>query len=83
MKIVKQFEDPDFYNRLSKNYEDIYHKWIWGLGNDGELYFLSEGLTFHNWISYRKCVKEGTEIFLSFQDMKKLVKEFGHLIIFT
>lgn len=85
MKIVKQFESNDFAKILYKDlYSHIDYKegapWlIWGLGNDGDLYVM-HGFPYHlketsSWIVPR--------MYISILEMKKIIKEFGHLIIFT
>jgi hypothetical protein len=84
VKIVKSFEDPEFlalsYNWLSEDELSKEH-FYWGLGEDGEVYLKC---TRHQPISWYKLNKAG-----SFQDcislklMKRIVKEFGHLVIFT
>lgn len=84
MNIVKQFEDPEFLRR-------VYHwktddewkqddKWIWGLGDDGELYFKCTRFINNPWSTF-KDVNVGEHITLSV--MRRIVKEFGHLVIFT
>ena len=87
MNIVKQLNDPEFFERhffmelddddLSKGY------WIWGLGDDGELYFRCSLFTHGDmWHPYPE---EGysDKLLVTFGEMRKIVKEFGHLVVFT
>jgi hypothetical protein len=81
MKIVKQFDDYEFYKHQKHLPKDGF--WKWGLGDDGNLYFMcSELLEIYGdeWIEY-----DGDEysIHIRFNDMLKIVKEFGHLLVFT
>lgn len=77
MKIVKQFDDPDFINRISRDKSGY---WRWGLGDDGKVYcqasyFVSPNEWFRLGYSPmamdKMCVK----------DMVRIVKEFGHLLV--
>lgn len=72
MKIVKQFV---YKNRP-------YRKW--GLGDDGDLYSLFIGDGDHQWIGdgwtkYDAQTTWGTDL----DEMREIVKQFGHLVIFT
>ena len=66
MKIVKQFHDNKSY-------------YIWGLGDDGELYCIEEyknskyQLT-PRWVNYRYC-----GFGISLKEMKEIIKQFVHL----
>ena len=84
MKIVKQFEDRDFFeSEFYLAFENTDGAWInghwsWGLGDDGELYcqctdFERPG----DWYD----LSETTFGVRSIKQMNKIVKEFGHLLV--
>lgn len=84
MKIVKQFEDPQFLQKVYHWRENLSakDKWVWGLGDDGELYFRCSIFTDPDeWSAFkdRNLIANN----LSIKDMKRIVKEFGHLVVFT
>ena len=86
MKIVKQIEDPVFLRKVYDwKEEDEWSekdKWFWGLGEDGEVYYRCTPSTDNTiWIALTGSISIASKI--SFKDMRKLVKEFGHLVIFT
>ena len=78
MKIVKSFEDQKFFQRRYRGSE-LSGEWLWGFGDDGELYC--------------RCTQFGDDRWRRFdevgwfdptmEDMKRIVKEFGHLVVFT
>jgi hypothetical protein len=82
MAIVKQFEDPEFLID--------YYKWVdtdqlkgshfyWGLGDDGELYCqCATFITTGNWVP----INYGNLFPLPISALKRVVKEFGHLLVF-
>jgi hypothetical protein len=77
MKIIKQFKDPEFYDKRYGPYAAP-GWWAWGLGDDGELYCQSTG--------FPDCGKEWHELRYSafyprLKDMKKIVKEFGNWLV--
>jgi hypothetical protein len=84
MAIVKQFEDPEFLID--------YYKWVdtdqlkgshfyWGLGDDGELYArCSRFADTDHW--YPTVYLSNMYQHFKLKYMKKLVKEFGHLVVF-
>lgn len=87
MKIIKQFDDYEFFERHHYlEFEDEELKtgfWRWGLGDDGNLYCQCYG--FDNpkyWYFYEEKCYEG-RYHLLFSEMRKIVKEFGHLVVFT
>jgi hypothetical protein len=87
MRIIKQFDDFDFFERHHYlAYEDEELKkgyWRWGLGDDGELYCQSYGFPEpEEWHPYPE-VGYGGKLLVTFDEMRKIVKEFGHLVIFT
>jgi len=86
MKIVKQFEDNIFLNKFIDitefnkiNDEPAY--WLWGLGEDGNIYCqCNDFIDKDTWYLYKHIYGFSlTDI----SDMKRIVKEFGHLVIFT
>lgn len=89
MKIVKFFEDEDFFEKYHNDQgiqDDAYKQkghWYWGLSDDGDLCYHSS--VYHHteqWIifnSNEKHYKVASK--LSLKDMKKIVKEFGHLLV--
>ena len=84
MKIVKQFEDPQFLQKVYHWRENLSakDKWAWGLGDDGELYFRCSIFTdFAYWFRFQD--RSNVSNYLSIKDMKRIVKEFGHLVVFT
>jgi len=83
MKIIKSFEDAAFLAlpRVSNGTNPINHTWLWGLGDDGEIYYKctkfslpNEWYNLHDNSIVSNCV--------SLKEMKKIVKEFGHLLVF-
>lgn len=77
MKIIKEFEDPEYYGKRYRGCP--LGVWNWGLGDDGEIYcksnaFGDRGEDWHS-IDYLSIVPP-------IKEMKKLVKEFGHLLVF-
>jgi hypothetical protein len=79
MKIVKQFSSNDF--AIKKSSPDmIGANWTWGLGNDGELYGRGSFAQYYirEWFIYRNA-----SFGIPISEMKKIIKEFGHLVIFT
>ena len=86
MKIIKAFDDSEFVNKQFKQFlfDSEIHFWNWGFGDDGRLYFQTSAYldptTGHvnplKWYDYHDMVS-----YLSIKDMKKIVKEFGHLLV--
>lgn len=92
MKIIKQFDSNDFAIKKSRallgegrgqtSFWDGTKKepyWIWGLGDDGELYGKGwrQGVYRPDWTS-----DDGYDFSISLDEMRKIVKEFGHLLVF-
>jgi len=71
MKIVKEFYDPIYGEKVNCR------NWIWGLGDDGNVYRRISDIDNWNDINGPLPTK------ISLREMKMLVKEFGHLVIFT
>ena len=91
MKIIKKFTDCNFFERHFHPYlndEELKKGfWNWGLGNDGNLYFQTNAPGWElypskNWYSYPDSGYDD-KLLVTFDEMRKIVKEFGHLIIFT
>lgn len=83
MKIVKEFEDPEFMaNPRICGLEDVKdYKWIWGLGDDGNLYYRCTRLEDPNvWWDLKGA--DYVAPLITLKHMKKIVKEFGHLLAF-
>jgi hypothetical protein len=84
MKIVKSFEDPEFlaeyYNWYSAS-QLIGTSFLWGLGDDGNLYAKCGRFTDpHRW--YPTISLSDMEQYFQLKLMKRIVKEFGHLVVF-
>jgi hypothetical protein len=83
MKVVKEFSDPLFLEKPSISSPDAEiegHRWIWALGDDGELYYRC---TKFSRPSEWYCFKNSDIArFVTVSDMKRIVSEFGHLLIF-
>jgi len=79
MKIVKEFEDKEYFRR---NYGSENGYWSWGLGDDGEVYFKSSlAGTPGTWYGLHTVV--ASHYIIRLNDMKRIVKQFGHLVVFT
>lgn len=85
MKIVKQFEDDDFLRKVYSWREphefNDQDKFIWGLGEDGNLYF--KCTRFNPGDAWNTFKTVAVADHLTLKEMKRLIKEFGHLVIFT
>lgn len=84
MNIIKEFEDQEFFC-LSEVSTPEYHgkyTWYWGLGDDGEIYYRCTRFSDpESWYKLKKHHEVAALIGL--KTMKKLVKQFGHLLVFT
>lgn len=77
MKIVKQFDDFEYFDYVYEGY-GIRGFWRWGLGEDGDLYCQSSDFQDpREWNSW-----SSVNMPLSLKHMKRLVKEFGDLLVF-
>lgn len=84
MNIVKEFEDQDFFQhpKLSTPEYHLRYTWYWGLSDDGNLYYRCT--RFSNPDEWRELASsEQIAPLVSLKTMKKLVKQFGHLLVFT
>jgi hypothetical protein len=82
MKIVKEFPDQDFFCLPEISSPECHGKyeWFWGLGEDGEIYYRCTRFTDPDeWHELGRTVSPLVRL----KTMKKLVKQFGHLVIFT
>ncbi len=89
MKIVKFFDDFEFYDKTYEPLNGVPNNpfrdyWRWGLGDDGELYWqCSDNIDPNKWYWFgTDGTSGGIARRLSLRDMKKIVKEFGHLLVF-
>ena len=90
MKIVKSFEDKDFFEKYHNDSErdisDDYKmkgQWYWRLGDDGNLYYHSSVYCkTDEWQIFQQPHNWKVAANLSLKDMKKIVKQFGHLLVF-
>ena len=84
MKIIKQFNDFEFTQKVNNfyRYSPPIETFIWILGDDGEIYYVSIDYG-HNHKGYIVSLSRGQiQKLVSFATMKKIVKEFGHLTPF-
>lgn len=83
MNIVKEFDDQDFFRHTeisSPEYHDKY-TWYWGFGDDGNLYYRCTRFEDPDrWWDLNKSGEVAALVGL--KTMKKMVKEFGHLLVF-
>jgi hypothetical protein len=80
MKIIKQFDDPEYFSRIFRRNPGPNEYYKWGLGDDGLIYYSDTvGYTSspNNWdlICRPGCT-------LMIKDMRLIIKEFGHLLVF-
>jgi len=85
MKIIKSFEDSEFLEnpKISNGNNPLNHKWLWGLGDDGKIYYQCTKFSLPDeWYDLSETNSMVASC-VSLREMKKLVKAFGHLLIFT
>lgn len=88
IKIIKFFQSNEYAINRHNNYKnDIFNGPFedhdpfldWGLSSNGDLccrgYFAY--CSYPNWIQYEHCLFS-----ISIQEMKKIINEFGHLLVF-
>ena len=82
MKIIKSFDDFEFFDQMVEGPNDSQKdRWTWGLGDDGDLYFQwTESTDSFKWRAFKNAIAAHRH--LSLRVMKRLVKEFGHLLVF-
>ena len=83
MKIVKSFYDDQYYDLLCKHLgiPNDNQGWEWGLGEDGKLYCFCE--TFHQTMMWQDFIEvAGKNFILPVSCMRKIVKQFGDLLVF-
>lgn len=76
MKIVKEFESNEY--AISRSQSTAFNPYLsYGLGDDGNLYCKCRmsGYVLDTWCK--------PSFYISILEMKKIVKEFGHLLVFT
>jgi hypothetical protein len=85
VRVVKSFEDPEFlkaiYGWVSDKEVEKDH-FYWGLGDDGGLYLSCSRFRDNDYWHKLEAISN-IEDHLSIRVMKRIVKEFGHLVIFT
>jgi len=82
MNIVKEFEDNEYYHLPGVRPTGVIDPsatWFWGLGEDGHLYYRFIPSYTDQWSSYQI---HADHIPMSIAQMKKIVNEFGHLLVF-
>ena len=83
MNIIKEFEDADFFAHpeiSSPEYHGRY-TWYWGLGDDGQIYYRCTRFSDPNeWWNLHEAQEIAAIVRL--KTMNKLVKQFGHLLVF-
>jgi hypothetical protein len=78
MKIVKEFSDLEFFRkRYRGNFYSQQDMWLWGLGENGELYCRCSTFAEGKWYPSDDI----PYLNLSIADMKRITKEFGHLLV--
>jgi len=84
MNIVKEFEDHNFFclDKISHPNFHQYFSWYWGLSDDGKVYYRCT--RFSDPDEWRALEDNGeVAVLISLGTMKKIVKQFGHLVVFT
>jgi hypothetical protein len=71
MKIVKEVRDDEYAVREHRT------DWYWGLGDDGQIYRRCDS-TDNQWSDINAGM---FPVNLNLRDMKLIVKEFGHLLV--
>lgn len=85
MKIVKQFDSNEWAIKHSgsrvSSWDGAEHKpnWTWALGDDGYLY--GQGWILGHLYTNGWCRYEDMSFGIPLTEMKKIVKEFGHLLV--
>jgi hypothetical protein len=85
MRIVKSFEDHEFLSGMYSwcSEEELANEhFYWGLGDDGELYLQCTRFSDQTYW-HRLGAISNLEDNINLRVMKRIVKEFGHLVIFT
>lgn len=84
VKIVKEFEDQEFFCHSELSSPEYHNKytWFWGLGEDGNIYYrCTRFVDPDQWDKLNRY--PSIAVLVSLKTMKKLVKQFGHLVVFT
>jgi hypothetical protein len=88
MKIIKHFSDPIYAAKYAELIGIEFKSWHWGLSDSGDLYFKSQEWSEDNPSQFKFHEEDGwiptniVEINFSIYDMKRIVKAFGHLVLF-
>ena len=80
MKIVKEFESSEFASKIQHVTFRHFNYLKWGLGDDANLYCQGKysNSEYSPWINPFE-----NSVYPDINEMKKIVKEFGHLLVFT
>jgi len=84
VKIVKEFEDHNFFTHPKMSTPEYHngYTWYWGLGDDAKIYYRCTRFTDPDlWWNLEDSAEVAALVGL--KTMKKLVKQFGHLLVFT
>jgi len=83
MKIIKSFEDPEFFTKVYIKYDPNVKSgtWLWGLGDDGNIYCRCSNFSAPT-VWFKLGVSPVAINELSIREMKRLIKEFDHLLVF-
>ena len=82
MKIVKEFKSSSDL-LLAKRYGIHNANWLWGLGDDGRLYGMCTNIGHEYSFSMTWVLSSNLGFGIPLDEMKKIVKEFGNLVVFT
>jgi len=83
MRIVKSFRDNEYLEKVY-HWKDVSPDqfWEWGLGEDGDLYFkCSYAVNPEEWHQFSES-GQSVLSHITIRDMKRIVKEFGDLLVF-
>ena len=78
MKIIKQFQDPEYYAARFSYLEPESGEWYWGLGEDGALYCYSTRIIDDDWSEYSEMNDYKP---LTIKTMSRIVREFEPLLV--
>lgn len=82
MQIIKSFRDDVYYKKYILHYNvntPSNGEWLWGIDAFGKLYCKCNSLSIRGWLSYPDQVNG---LMVDLKDMMRIVKEFGHLLVF-
>jgi hypothetical protein len=84
VNIVKEFEDHEFFRHPMMSSPEFHNQytWYWGLEEGGEIYYRCT--RFSDPDEWRRLTNNrDIAVLIGLKTMKKLVKQFGHLLVFT